>query len=98
MGLCSAIQKIHYNFQWWFDPNQEEQVAIFPNPTFGEFQISGLAGSYTVDILDRSGATLKSFISESGMIDIHDLPSGLYFVKTVSEDRSKVFVNKVLKI
>ena len=80
------------------DAVEEQKVVIYPNPTFGEFVISGLDGVYTIQILDRSGTLIESFTSKSGQLDIHHLPSGVYFVKMTSADKEKVFVNKVVKL
>ena len=79
---------------------EKNNVFLFPNPTASQFEIRGLTGSYTIQILDASGKVLKTLTPNSNnlIIDIPELASGLYFVKIVKADNSQVIVHRVLKM
>lgn len=82
------------------ESSDKKEVFLFPNPTNNQFQIKGLRGDYSVQIINASGAVLKSFNNNLNKvnIDIQDLSSGLYFVKMTKSDNSEVIVHKILKI
>ncbi|TNE47495.1 MAG: T9SS type A sorting domain-containing protein [Bacteroidetes bacterium] len=75
-----------------------EQISIYPNPTTGLFRIDGLEGHNVVQLHDSAGRLLKQFTPESEVFDMHDLPDGLYFVKAISNDRSKIWVRAIFKM
>ena len=61
----------------------ELQLLVFPNPTRGQIQITGL-DSGKVRVLDKLGRVIKTVeLSEAG-INISDLPNGVYFLQISS--------------
>jgi len=70
--------------------NEENQIAkiiIFPNPTNGTFEISGLE-SGAVRIIDSQGRTVKKLDLGENSYSISELSAGIYFIKITSENSS----------
>ena len=60
-------------------------VFLSPNPTHDAFMLHNLQGKQSVSIYALDGRLVKSAeVSEDQLIDISDLPIGLYLVKTES--------------
>jgi len=60
--------------------------TVYPNPSNGVFNISGIAGSnYTVDIVDLSGRTLKTQ-KLTTQVDLSDLQSGMYIMRIIDQN------------
>ena len=61
-------------------------VFLSPNPTHDAFMLHNLNGRQSVNIYALDGRLVKSAeVSENQLIDISDLPVGLYLVKTESQ-------------
>ncbi len=61
-------------------------VSLSPNPTHDAFILHNLKGKQSVNIYALDGRLVKSAeVSENQLIDISDLPIGLYLVKTESQ-------------
>ena len=61
-------------------------VSLSPNPTHDAFILHNLNGKQSVNIYALDGRLVKSAeVSEKQLIDISDLPIGLYLVKTESQ-------------
>ncbi len=82
------------------DPPRENSplFAIYPNPSSGDFtlvQKSGpVEGRVTVDILSMHGERLvNSSFANAAKQEFHlaDLPSGLYFVRVIKENKMEIF-------
>ena len=72
----------------------DTNVSIYPNPSNGIFQLSGISEG-VVEVLDITGKTvLKQVISGQTNIDLTAFQAGIYFVKVNSEN--KVLVKKVV--
>jgi hypothetical protein len=77
--------------------NIKNGITIFPNPA--KLQVSvenALSENYTIDIYDVAGRLMKTIkaIENKITLNISDLASGVYFVKTNSEKQQTV--NKLL--
>ena len=81
------------------DPVQENSTtfAIYPNPSSGDFtlvQKSGpVKGKVTVEILNMHGERLvNSSFANTTKQEFHlaDLPSGLYFVRVMKENKMEI--------
>ncbi|MCW2120623.1 T9SS type A sorting domain-containing protein [Flavobacterium sp. 7A] len=66
-----------------------QHVNVFPNPTNGAITISDLEDSKTIHIYNMLGAVVKSFPA-SNTIDISDLATGIYILKTDTGLSSKI--------
>ena len=61
-------------------------VFLSPNPTHDAFMLHNLNGRQSVNIYALDGRLVKSAeVSEDQLIDISDLPIGLYLIKTESQ-------------
>jgi hypothetical protein len=61
-------------------------VFLSPNPTHDAFMLHNLNSKQSVSIYALDGRLVKSAeVSENQLIDISDLPIGLYLVKTESQ-------------
>ncbi len=61
-------------------------VCLSPNPVHDAVLLSNLKGKETILIFALDGRIMKSVeVSEGQLIDISDLPIGLYLVKTESQ-------------
>ena len=74
-------------------------MTLFPNPTAGYFQIQGVTGDYTIQILDSTGAVYQTLSSPVGTIsvDISTLPTGLYFISAINDSNALMSIQKILK-
>jgi len=97
-----------YNLDLWYDvdavektgikPVQEENFSIYPNPTTGEFRVSGFEFRVgDIQVFDIYG--IKRFstfnFQLSTQIDISHLPAGIYFVRITTE--KGVVTKKIVK-
>jgi hypothetical protein len=81
-------------FETSFD---EFSVHLFPNPTSRELTISTRgAGKSQVTIMDTKGTVMsQASIGMEGVLNIADLPKGMYIVRIVSGE--KVLLRKIVK-
>ncbi|AWG22719.1 hypothetical protein FFWV33_14885 [Flavobacterium faecale] len=66
-----------------------ELVNVYPNPTTGAITISDLKDSKTINIYNMLGAVVKT-LPATNTIDISDLATGTYFLKTDTGLSSKI--------
>ena len=63
-----------------------DAIYLSPNPTHDAFMLHNLNGRQSVNIYALDGRLVKSAeVSEKQLIDISDLPIGLYLIKTESQ-------------
>ncbi len=60
-------------------------VSIYPNPAFQQLYIRTELDIETISIVNISGKNIKTISVESKVIDIENLPRGIYFLKLTSE-------------
>jgi hypothetical protein len=87
------------------DLTKSQQISIYPNPCTGilHLEFSGIAAQdIKVNIINGSGVVIKSFTytdgfggSDSFLINLGDIPAGLYLLKY--EMNGKTVVRKVIK-
>ncbi len=77
-------------------PDNTAYILIFPNPTSGLINISGLNHAAEVKIYSIQGTLLKSMNRVENNIDISDLPGGVYILNLQSGDH-RVFRKIVVK-
>jgi hypothetical protein len=63
---------------------QSDKISLYPVPAKNTLYISGLSAPADAYILDITGKVLINSHLSSRQIDIHDLASGLYFIKIVT--------------
>ncbi len=67
------------------EENQITELKIYPNPTNGTFEISGLKEG-TIEIIDSQGRKVKDYILGSDQLTISEFSQGIYFIKITSEN------------
>ena len=77
---------------------ENNQPTLFPNPATNSVSLNNAEIGSLVEIIDMQGRVLSSFVvkSTSQTIDLQGMESGLYLVKTISSDKEKTFVNKLI--
>ncbi len=71
-----------------------DEVILLPNPANKQFSIQSERGTFSqIQILDCQGRIVKK--SNEMLVDISDMPTGLYFVKIVSSE-DKVVIKKLI--
>jgi hypothetical protein len=77
----------------------DQQISIGPNPAKETIQIKVPLQKHTkLQIIDLNGHVLKQecFISNTISLNLQNIPSGVYFLKLLSE--SDVFIEKFIKL
>lgn len=78
-----------------FENNDEQQIALYPNPTTGEFQLDiqlSIEKSVSVSVFDVTGKTVftqkeQPILKENLSIDLNGFSDGVYLVRVqVGED------------
>jgi hypothetical protein len=67
--------------------NTLNNITIYPNPTEGRLNLSGLTGPVNLEIYSIEGKLLKHYQSIENFIDL-ELTSGLYLLKLTSDQKS----------
>ncbi|MHC1706419.1 MAG: serine hydrolase [Bacteroidales bacterium] len=73
------------NFTGYDDEGQAVPFMIYPNPTMGSLQITGLPLHTEILITDVTGKLISSQITAvlNPIIDLQKYPTGIYFLKTL---------------
>ena len=73
-------------------------VILFPNPATNLVSLNNAEMGSVVELIDIQGRVLKSFVvnSTSQTIDLQGVEAGLYVVKTITPNKEKTFVNKLI--
>lgn len=68
--------------------NPNSQINVFPNPSEGQFNFSGLAKESIVQIYDVRGRLVLEtiLVSETCVIDLTDNATGMYFYKAIDKN------------
>lgn len=79
------------------EENKSSLLEVYPNPVQTQLNIKG-KGIQQVQLFSLSGQRLHSYIPivESLVLDIHELPTGVYFISI--ETISGTFVRKIIKM
>ena len=78
----------------------ENNISIYPNPVVNQFTITGSLQQYHIVILDATGQIQQTVnnIENSGIIDISDLPNGMYIIKAKDHSTNELKVKKIIKL
>nr|WP_321412151.1 family 43 glycosylhydrolase [uncultured Carboxylicivirga sp.] len=76
--------------------DKTERVSVYPNPTDGVIHFRGLSDQIKhYNVFNIYGKKVKDFDTITNMLDISELPSGLYFVEIISS-KGRI-IEKILK-
>ncbi|HQW27247.1 MAG TPA: T9SS type A sorting domain-containing protein, partial [Saprospiraceae bacterium] len=79
------------------DPADESSIVLYPNPTSGNLEISGLTTSdVDLTITDMYGHIISRNNSSTTSVDLTYLPDGMYFI-TIQKDDLRI-VRRIMKI
>lgn len=74
--------------------NEARQLSIYPNPAQNQLFFKNLGGATQVSISDVSGKLLiNKVVKPTFPLDIHNLPSGLFFIK-MGDQTQKLVIQK----
>ena len=73
-------------------------ITLYPNPATNLVSLNNAEIGSVVELIDIQGRVLKSFVvnSTNQTIDLQGIQSGLYVVKTITPNKEKTFVNKLI--
>ncbi len=73
-------------------------ITIYPNPIDNYFVIKGNLSVYTIEIIDANGIVYQALTgTDTIIINTATLPSGMYFVRVISNSNTTVCVEKIIK-
>jgi hypothetical protein len=92
--VTSADGKIVINYAIEMDYTQIDQlnndvISVYPNPTTGEINISGVKAGNRIRVTNILGSSLFDRVASSSLevVSIDDQPSGLYFITVSNAER-----------
>lgn len=78
------------------ETTQAEAVNIFPNPTTGILHITGIEGSYRVEVFNMLEEQVKTLsLDGKSQLDLSEFPNGVYMVKIIT---GNVFITKKIAL
>lgn len=74
----------------------DKHLSIFPNPVSNQLTIVSSQAINKVEIIDLTGKLIKTFKENTGILDVSDLNSGIYFIKLIADEETitKKFVKE----
>lgn len=76
--------------------NNSSQLNIYPNPTSNQLSIIGNPLVINeINLIDITGKTLKTIRQNLDVINVTDLPNGIYFIQLITDE--KVITKKFVK-
>jgi photosystem II stability/assembly factor-like uncharacterized protein len=70
-------------------------IELYPNPSDNQLTIGTELEISAISIIDITGKTIRSFEKNTKTVSVADLPSGIYFIKFVQDERN--FTKKFVK-
>ena len=71
------------------------EIKTYPNPTSNQLIIDSEQKINEISIIDITGKTLKVYTTNLNAINVSDLPSGIYFIKLITNE--KTITKKLVK-
>lgn len=76
--------------------SMDSDVKIYPNPTSNQLTIKSEKFSFNeITIVDVTGRTIQTIQKETNIVNVANLPTGIYFINLISDE--KTVVNKFVK-
>ncbi|MFK8043886.1 MAG: T9SS type A sorting domain-containing protein [Crocinitomicaceae bacterium] len=89
-SLCTSVTTVSTN-----DVEVETGLNVYPNPVNSELIIQFQKPIESLNIVNLLGETVRNFSLPNKVIDVSDLPSGIYFVNIKVSDQT--IVKKIIK-
>ncbi|MFL3662628.1 MAG: SBBP repeat-containing protein [Flavobacteriales bacterium] len=64
------------------------EITIYPNPTSNQLIIDSEQKINEISIIDITGKTLRVYTTSLNSINVSDLPSGIYFIKLITNENT----------
>jgi hypothetical protein len=74
----------------------ERTIRIWPNPSAGILQLGDLEPGTRIRVLEISGRVVQNTILQEGLLDLSDLPDGLYLIEFTSP-RGKRQLERIIR-
>lgn len=77
----------------------DEFITLYANPVVNEFRIKGILDDYFIEILNSDGTLFQtiSTIDSYEIIDLNNLPAGLYFISILHKTNNQLSMQKIIK-
>lgn len=75
--------------------SESNKITLYPNPTSGIVEIIGLNENAVIELSDSFGQQVNSILLNDNLLNLSNLPNGVYFIRIISTGQSKII--KVLK-
>lgn len=91
-GMGQQRQVLSKNFSTLgLENNTINNFVLYPNPSNGEFTISGEFAKGTVEVIDLAGRTVySSEVNAGASVKLNDVKSGMYTVKVIADGKASV--------
>ncbi len=63
-------------------------INIFPNPTTGQLNVTGISGNASYDVIGTTGNVITKGMIKNNVINLAGLPSGVYIIKVAGNGSS----------
>lgn len=95
VGECT-VRSADFEFVFTsVSPELYQNVLIYPNPTSGDvvLEVRDFKKSFGVVVLNGQGMQIDAFESRSNTatVSLAEVPSGVYFIRVLSDQKSKTF-------
>ncbi len=80
-------------------PNSLNSIDLYPNPTTGEFTITGVQQGQIIQLYNYEAKMIKSVVVDKSEmhLNISDQPNGLYLIRILNNDGALVTQKKLVK-
>jgi photosystem II stability/assembly factor-like uncharacterized protein len=95
VGKAGKILKTRVNVSSNDFTDLDKKLKVYPNPTNNQITIESELDIKEISITDFTGKTLKTIISNFHRINVSELPSGIYFIKIITDART--MTQKIVK-
>lgn len=91
-GMGQQRQVLSKNFSTLgLENNTINNLVLYPNPSNGEFTVSGEFAKGAVEVIDLAGRTVySSDITSGSSVKLNDVKSGMYTVKVIADGKASV--------
>ncbi len=91
-GMGQQRQVLSKNFSTLgLENNTINNLVLYPNPSNGEFTVSGEFAKGTVEVIDLAGRTVySSEVNAGASVKLNDVKSGMYTVKVIADGKASV--------